>query len=930
MKKSLVLSFILLIVHIFNISAQDKMIPLDLNVRFGKLENGLTYYIRHNESPAERADFYLVMRVGSTVEEENERGLAHFLEHTAFNGTTNFPNNSVRNYLETIGVKDANASTSLDQTVYKIPNAPTIRKGIIDSCLLILHDWSSQISLIDKDIEKERSIIREEWRTRRDASRRMNEKLYPIVFAGSGYANAFPPLGTIEVIDNFKPAELRDFYHRWYRPDLQAIIIVGAVDVDKIEAKIKKLFADIPASAPDAPKRIYPSVPDNKEPIIAIVTDPESTGRKVSISFKHDPISDSLKKYEPYYRIVYLRYMAMLMMNTRLNDIAKSPSPPFGKVSARDDKFLVAKTKDAWQMSSTSRSGVDIAFEALLEEMERVLRFGFTPTEYERAKVAYISWLETKYNERNNTKNNSFVNKYISHFTDNEPFSSIEFDFALIQKMANILTVQELNDYMKNIISDSNRVVMISGPENKKYPTETEILATMARIKEKTLTAYEENLSDEPLVPTIPQKGKITSINENTILGTKELLLSNGTRVSLKKTDFKEDQILFSAAAKGGLSMVNVENLPSVRLINDVLPLGGLGNFNAINLRKKLAGERVTMKFTANLYNQSFTGNATVNDTETLLQLFYLTFTAPRQDEDAFLDFLKKRKNQINNRKKNIENTFNDSIEKVRYGDNPYSKPYTLNDLKQADYNRIIQLYRENFASDVAAYHFTFVGNIDEEVLLPLIEQYIASLPVQKIHKSWRDVGRKTRTGKHSVEFKQELQTPKATIYSLWSGDVDYTSRNITLHSTVVDIMRLAYNEKIREEQGGTYGITVNGGLYEIPKSSFYFSFRFDTDTTLAEPLLEIANAELDRLQTEGPSEENWQKVRESMLKKHNENLAENNFWLGALQQYQTTGLDKVTDYVNIVNSITTNEIRDYARNLFSQKNNIKVIRLPE
>ena len=936
MKKTLF--FLCSLFFTLHLQAQDGIIPLDPDVRFGILENGLTYYIRHNAFPAERADFWLVQRVGSVLEEENQRGLAHFLEHMAFNGTTNFPDKSLVNYLETIGVKfgeNLNASTGFEETRYFISNVPTARAGVVDSMLLILHDWSSQITLAGDEIEKERGVIREEWRTRRNADRRMAESVFPIIFAGSRYADRMP-IGTIEVIDNFKHDELRDFYRRWYRPDLQAVIVVGEIDVDKVEAKIKELFGSIPLPA-DAPERTYCFLPDNVQPIISIATDPETTGTSVSIYFKHNPIPDELKNTEEAYFINYLRRMAVAMMNARLSEIGQKPSAPFLTASAGSGQFGAVQTKDAWQMSASAREGEVLpALEALLEEMERVLQFGFTAAEYERAKAGLLSAAQTSFNERNNRRNSSFVNAYRNHFINKTPFVTAEYSFEILQQTAEILTVDEVNAYMK-IISDKNRVVMISGPEkeNLTYPTESEILEMMGQIREKELTAYEENLSDEPLIAKLPPKGRIISTNENAIFGTKELRLSNGARVSLKKTDFKEDQILFYAIADGGLSIIEVEDLPSAGIMDAVLPLGGVGNFSAVDLHKHLAGKLVSLNFNTGLYSQNFSGNSNIKDTETLLQMLYLLFTEPRQDADAYRAFLTRKENKLKNRLNNPMTAFGDSITRARYGDNPYVQPYTLEDLQLADYDRIIKLYQEKFASNASDYHFFFTGNINEETLLPLIEQYIASLPARRGKKSsapttWRDVGLKTRAGEHRFEFEKKLQTPKASVYSHWSGDVEHNLRNQILHTAVVDIMKIVYTEKIREDEGGTYGVSVGGGLSRIPYERFAFRFRFDTDAPLVEPLLAIANAELAQLQSEGPSEENWQKVREFLLKKHAENLKENGYWHSSVQQYHRSGIDRVTDFVEIVNSITVDEIRHYAHRLFSQGNNLKVIQLPE
>ncbi|MEG1562797.1 MAG: insulinase family protein [Bacteroides sp.] len=903
-------------------------IPTDPSVRIGKLDNGLTYYIRKNALPANRADFYIAQKVGSIQEEANQRGLAHFLEHMCFNGTTHFPGDALKQYLERIGVKfgeNLNAYTSVDETVYNISNVPVKTAGAIDSCLLILHDWSNDLSLEDKEIDKERGVINEEWRTRMSAMQRMQERMLPQMYAGTKYATCFP-IGTMDVVMNFKYQTLKDYYEKWYRPDLQGIVVVGDIDVDAIEARIKKMFADISAQ-PNAAKREYYPVNDNKEPIVVIEKDKEQSDIVALVFNKHEATPNDQKGNIGYLVQNYANSLMGIMLNARLDELTQTATPPFIWAGAYDGEFFVAKTKNALTGQVVCKEGeVESGIAALMREIERARQFGFTDTEYARARAEYLRQLESSYNERDKRKNNSYVNQYVRHFLDNEPIPGIENEYAIINQVAPAIPVAALNQMTKALVSDSNLVVAILAPEKEsvKLPSKEAVLQMIKQVKGEKLTAYVDKVSSDPLMAEKPKGGKIVAEKENKLFGTTELTLSNGVKVILKKTDFKADEIRMKGISLGGSSLFPDTEIININGINEVMQLGGLGNFSKVDLEKVLAGKKASASALIGNLTETMSGNCSPKDLETMLQLTYLNFTTPRKDADAFTSFKNRAKAAMKNQEMNPMVAFNDSIQKAIYCNHPRAIRMKADMIDKVDYDKIMTMYKDRY-KDASDFTFIFVGNVDTEKDKTMIAEYLGALPVIHRKETFKDNKMEMRKGMYKNEFIREQETPKSSVLLVYNGACKYTMRNDILMSMTDQILDLVYTEKVREEAGGTYGVHVGGNLSKHPQEMAYLQIIFDTAPTKKENLMKIIFAEADKLGTTGPSESNLNKVKEFMLKKHAENIKENSYWLGNIDEYLMTGVDMTKDYDAVVKSITAKEIQQFAGNLFKQKNQTEV-----
>lgn len=630
-------------------------LPVDKNVRIGQLDNGLTYYIRHNKLPENRAEFYIAQKVGSILEEPQQRGLAHFLEHMAFNGTKNFPGDDkglgVIPWCETVGIKfgtNLNAYTSIDETVYNISNAPIDRAGVLDSCLLVLHDWSNYILLKDDEIDKERGVIREEWRSRNSGMLRVYTDLLPTIYLGDKYADCMP-IGSIDVINNFPYKDIRDYYHKWYRPDLQGIVIVGDIDVDAVEAKLKTIFADVQKAVNPA-ERVYYPVADNKEPIVAIGTDKEVDDPSIEVYFKQDATPDSEKNNVGYLASQYMTSMITSMLNARLSELTQSANPPFTRAYSSYGNFFVAKTKEALNLSASSKAdGIEKALKVLLQEAERARRFGFTESEYARARANYLQRLESAYNEREKTKHGSYVREYVRNFLDAEPIPGIETEYAMMNQLAPNLPVQAINMAIQQLVPDSNQVVIIAGPEKEglKYPQKEEVIALLKGMKSLDLQPYVDKVSDEPLMKEAPKGGKIVSEKEGEIYGSTKLVLSNGVTVYVKKTDFKADEIRMKGTSLGGKSLFPDKDALNFAVMDNVVAVGGLGNFSQVDLTKVLAGKKVSVRAGLGATTENVFGTCSPKDFETMMQLTYLTFTAPRKDMEAFESYKNRTKAEL-------------------------------------------------------------------------------------------------------------------------------------------------------------------------------------------------------------------------------------------------------------------------------------------
>ena len=909
--------------------AQQQMppIPTDPNVRIGKLDNGLTYYIRHNELPEKRADFYIAQKVGSILEEDNQRGLAHFLEHMCFNGTKNFPDKTLIQYLESIGVKfgeNLNAYTSIDETVYNISNVPVIRDGVVDSCLLILHDWADDLTLDPKEIDSERGVIHEEWRTSTNAMMRMYEKALPTLYPESKYAYRLP-IGIMEVVDNFPYQALRDYYEKWYRPDQQGIVVVGDIDVDKIEAKIKKIFS--PIKMPDNPaEREYFQVPDNKETIVAIETDKEQANPVAYLCYKHEAIPNEQKGNMDYLVVNYMKSMIENMLNARLNELTQTANPPFIFAQVSDQEFLISKTKDAFTgIVASKEDGIDSAITAIVREIERVHKFGFTASEYARAKADYLRMLESAYNERNKVKNGAYVDEYVRHFIDNEPIPGIENEYAIMNQIVPNLSVEMVNSLIPALVTDSNLVVNVFFPEKEglKVPSKEEILAAVNKVKAETLTAYEDKVSDEPLISEKPQGGKITK-QENGPFGSTILTLSNGVRVILKSTDFKADEIRMRAFSPGGSSLFPNDEIININVMNDVASIGGLGNFSNVDLEKVLAGKKASVSASVGGNTEGLSGSCSPKDFETLMQLVYLSFTAPRMDNDAFTSFKNRLQASLANQEANPMTALQDTLQKALYMGHPRTIRMKADMVDKIDYAKVMEMYKDRF-KDASDFTFILVGNVDVEAVKPLIESYLGSLPSINRKETFKDNHIEMRKGIYKNEFIRQQETPKVNNFISYSGTCAYTLRNDILMSMTDQLLNLIYTEKVREDEGGTYGVYPMGQLVKYPTERAVLQIFFNTAPDKQDKLMKIIYAEAETFAKNGPDEASLNKVKEYMLKKHNENLKENGYWLNSIDEYLYTGINPIKDYEQIVNEITAKDVQKFANELLKQKNQITV-----
>lgn len=907
-------------------------LPVDKNVRIGQLDNGLTYYIRHNKLPENRAEFYIAQKVGSILEEPQQRGLAHFLEHMAFNGTKNFPGDDkglgVIPWCETVGIKfgtNLNAYTSIDETVYNISNAPIDRTGVLDSCLLILHDWSNYILLKDDEIDKERGVIREEWRSRNSGMLRVYTDLLPTIYQGDKYADCMP-IGSIDVINNFPYKDIRDYYHKWYRPDLQGIVIVGDIDVDTVEAKLKAVFADVQKPVNPAERTYYP-VTDNKEPIVAIGTDKEVDDPSIEIYFKQDATPDSEKNNVGYLASQYMTSMISSMLNARLSELVQSANPPFTRASSYYSDFFVAKTKEAFALSASSKAdGIETALKTLLQETERARRFGFTESEYARARANYLQNLESAYNEREKTKHGSYVREYVQNFLNGEPIPGIEAEYAMMNQLAPNIPLQAMNMVMQQLVPDSNQVVIIAGPakEGLKYPTKEEVINLLKGMKDLDLQAYVDKVSDEPLMKEAPKGGKIISEKEGDIYGSTKLVLSNGVTVYVKKTDFKADEIRMKGTSLGGKSIFPDKDALNFAVMDNVIAVGGLGNFSQVDLTKVLAGKKVSVNAGLGATTENVFGTCSPKDFETMMQLTYLTFTAPRKDAEAFESFKNRMKAQLESAQANPLSSINDSLQKAMYNNHPRVVMMKPEMVDQIDYDRILEMYNDRF-KDASDFTFYFVGNIDLETAKPLIAEYLGALPAINRKETFKDTKMSIRKGVYKNEYAKEQQTPTATIVFLYSGKAPYTLKNDILLSFATQVLDMVYTEEVREKEGGTYGVNCFGDLQKYPKEQLLLQIVFQTDPAKKDKLAGIVVDELKKLAAEGPSDVHLQKVKEYMLKKYADNQKENGYWMNNLNDYFYYGMDMTEGYTDIVNSITAKDIQKFVSDLLKQGNEIEV-----
>ena len=916
----------LLLLSVGNAMAQMPPIPVDKNVKIGHLENGLTYYIRHNAFPEHVASFYIAQKVGSINENDDQRGLAHLLEHLAFNGTEHFKGNSLQDYLQSIGVeygRNLNAYTSIDKTVYYFTDVPTTRTSAVDSCMLILKDWSNGISLTKEAINDERDVVHNEYRLRMVGQQLMLERNLPKLYQGEKYGYRMP-IGLMSVVDGCDPETLRAYYRKWYRPDNQAIIIVGDIDVDHVEAQIKKLFSGIKVPK-NAAKVVPVPVADNDTAIYVIDKNKEQKFDMINIMMKTDAYPDSLKGNMAYLVMGYLRSVVGSMFDARLAEQTREADCPFLQGSAGIGSYLISGTKDAFSISGVAKPGkVKEAYAAFLREAKRVRDFGFTATEYARAKENFMSGMETMYENRNKMKNEQFTTQYVDHFTDNEPIPSLEDEYKIYQMIVPGFTVEHINDAMKNLISETDTnfvsMVLMKEAEGVSYPTEQELAAIVKQVRGEKLEAYVDNVKQEPLMASAPKAGSIKKVVENKVLGFKKLTLSNGAKVVLKKTDYKDNEIRVAGSANVGYSAFQNDPVNAANA-STVWEVSGLAGFTGNDLQKMLAGKQCSVGLTMSPFRHGIAGTSTPKDLETMMQLLYLSMTNLTKDEKAFENLKNTYTTVLSNKSNNPNMVYQDSIQSTLYLGNKLALLPNVEDIQNINYDRVLDMQKQLYGN-AKDFTFYFVGNYDEKVLLPLIEQYIASLP----NKGMKLKNQKIPYAKGEVKniFTKAMENPQSQAREMWFVKLPaYTQKTAVLADISARLLEMKYLRSIREELSAAYSTGASCGLI------------FDYDGKLALTINGTAQLNPDKVDAAvpcffkgmeetiaAPDANDLQKVKEILLKQAGVDEKTNSYWMQVLSMYDLRKVDTHTNYREMVKSVTAQQISDFLKNVVLKSGN--------
>ena len=914
--------------------------PVGPGVIVGQLENGLQYYIRENSEPANRAEFSLVVKVGSVVEDEDQLGLAHFLEHMAFNGTENFEKQELIDFMESIGMRmgaDLNAGTSFDETRYML-QIPTDSPEVMANTFQILEDWAHGLTLDPEEIDKERGVIIEEWRLRRGAAARIQDEQFPVLLRDSRYAER-SPIGTVESLETFEHEALRRFYRDWYRPDLMAVIAVGDFDRAEVEALLIEHFEGI--SAPENPReRIEYSVPDHDETLFTIATDEELTSTSVAV---YHMLALDEQETIGGYRQQLVEGLYNGMLNLRLGEIARNPNPPF--LGAGSSKGSLVRSKGAYLLSaSVPEDGIERGLEVVFTEAERVARFGFTASELERQKIDVLRGIERAYTDRANRGSASYAAEYSRAFLDDEPIPGIEYEFELYKRFIPEITLTEVNQIGSEWIRPQNRVVVVTGPEKEDLdmPSEEALLAVLTGVADMEITAYEETVIDQPLLAEIPEG--------STVVGTREFAediveweLGNGVRVALKPTDFREDQVLFQGFSPGGTSLASDEEWIPARSATVLLQGGGLGPFNTTDLRRVLTGKVASARPFISSFEEGVTGSGSPQDLETMFQLIYMTFTAPRADPEYFEVFNTRNRTSLQNRDASPAVAFNDAINRIMTQDALRSRPVTVETLDHTDLGGSLAFYQDRF-EDASDFTFIFVGNIDLDVMRPLVERYLGGLPSTNRVETWRDLGERPPRGVIEEIVRKGLE-PQSQTRLFFTGSIDYGDRSQRLGIAVMtSVLETRLREVLREELGGTYSVSVGSSFSWRPAGQYRLSISFGSDPERADELLAAVYEEIDRLKSSPPDEAEVNDVLEAQRRAWETNQESNSWWLSVLDgryRYlldQSDGrypsgdvlLETLPTYGADLDALTPLRIQELARRYFDQDNRVRVTLLPE
>ncbi len=941
-----IFTLVLAAVVAFTAAAQQRVngpapefIPQDPAVRTGQLENGMKYYIRHNNKQKGLADFYIIHNVGAIQEDDNQQGLAHFLEHMAFNGTHNLPGKMLIEWCEKVGIKfgaNLNAGTSWDYTQYLIKDVPVSRQGVIDTAMLVLHDWSHFITLDRDEIDKERGVIQEELRTRDGASWRSTINLLKTLFKGTKYEHR-NLIGHLEGLQSFTYDDIKSFYDKWYRPDYQAVVIVGDIDAEKVEAQVKSLMSDIPAPAADAASKEVIVVPDNQEPVISVFEDPEMLESDLTLFIKRPALPKAMRNTIQAEMLSLIQTLGSTMANTRLSEIAMKPDAPFTNAHLGNGGVGICPTLDALTMGVGTKDGELLkGFEVALTELERIRRHGFTEGEFERAKAQVLRREEQAYNNRNDRLNGQYVNRYLSAFRRNTAFPEAEMEWKIDSAIISQLPLEAINQTYAHYITDNNNVVIANAPKKEGVvnPTEAQILEVMAKVKASEIAPYQDNTVKEPLIAADKKlKGsKVKSVKTNELLGTTEWTLKNGVKVVVKPTTFKADEVFVKMDAQFGISMLSDEDYYTGSFLGVLMSQQGVSKFSSTELRKQLSGKSAYAGVGADDYVNSISAGGSPKDIETILQLIYLRFTDPRFNEDDFNTTLNQYKSYVVNLKSNPDYIASAEQNKTLFANHFRRQQISTEVLNSIKFERLEPIYRQLYAN-AADFTVTILGNVDLATLKPLVEKYIGSLPANKKKLTARvDDGVRYAKGEVVNDFNTVMQQPKVSVCRYYTGDIEYNLENAVTLSFLRDILRARYTISIREEKGGTYGVGVRGSISSNPTSNYCLTVDFDTNEVMADELSEIVVAEIKQIAANGPKAEDLEKVREFMLKQWKADLEQNNSWMSYLYNYYTYGEARnfVANYENIVKGMTTEKVATLAAKILADNNMAYVVMRPK
>ncbi len=910
----------------------NRPVPVDPEIRIGKLSNGLTYFIRKNKEPEKRASFYIIQNVGAILEKDDQIGLAHFLEHMAFNGTLHFPGKAIISSLQKHGVefgRNINAYTGFDETVYNLSDVPVDSPGLVDSCLLMLNDWSDYISLSDKEIDLERGVIEEEYRTRKNANRRMFFEILPVVLKGSKYATR-DIIGTLDNIENFHYNTLRSFYHEWYRTDLQAIAIVGDIDVDKVESKIKTLFSKIPA-VENPVTRPYEKIPSHSETYYVLAQDKEAPQTSVSVISlsKAVPPADKNLKYILDDHIISLMSS---MINTRISELLQKGNPPFigGSISYGP---YIPRGYDAFSISATARKNEEgVALEAIYTEAERAKKFGFTKNELDRAKARLLSSYESTYKQKDKIDNDTYASEIQNYYLDGEPLTSIDFDYEFLKKVIGGITPEAVSAKFNELMTDNNRTIVIQGLEGDdiKHLSEAEALGIISKVESSKLTPYQDEVLSRSLISEDITGSKIIKTTPLPQFDAVQWTLGNNTKVIYRKAAYEKDNVLLSAFSFGGISRLDNDLVIPANLLPALVQMYGAGDYDNVTLQKMLSGKKASVSVYLTETTQGINGSSTPKDFETLMQLLYLRIAHPRFDKEAHKAIIARFSAQMANLENDPNKMKNDSIALITTGYNPRTPILSKDNVSAITVDEIKKIYSDRF-SNADEFYIFIVGNIDQDTVIPLIEKYIGSLPSTGRRETWIDRKIRQPRGKITREINFPLAIPKATVFLAFEKDLKYNPYNYLGLSVIKGILDLVYVETVREEEGGTYGVSVSLSGQKRPSEMGEGYITFDCDPARAYDLKAIIYRELNNIVNNGPSQENLDKTVSNLLKTREENKLHNAYWSAILNRYYSYGINSndPDNYENILKAFTVKDIKKIAARMFKNANVVDLVFKP-